>query len=91
LLHNSKANRTENRTFLSRPSKTWVKQSLQWVSLQKGASDATQASGTKPTAERGEHWRRQYVLADHGFSMAEIRTLHTAGGQGRVGGKSTQP
>ena len=90
MLHNSKANRTENRTFLSRPSKTWVKERLQWVSLQKGASDATQASGTKPTAERGEHWRKEYVLAARGFSMAEIRTLHM--GVGRRGwGQSTQP
>ena len=54
----------------------------------KGANETTQALGTKPTAERGEPWRKEHILAARGFPVAEIRTCTHGGGQERGGGRA---
>ena len=74
MIHNSKANRREKRTFLTRPNKTSVKKTEgAWPA--KGPVKPLGASGTKHTAERGPGKEgARFGSSAPGFSVAEIRT-----------------
>lgn len=86
MIHNSKANRRENRTFLIRPNKTSVKETkMSWPA--KGGQYSNWPLGT---AWR-ERWSNKHVLAAPEFSVAEIRTCTYGGGQQGVGGKAPKP
>lgn len=88
MIHNSKANRRENRTFLRRPNKTSAKETkMSWPA--KGADAANWASGTEHTTRR-ERRNNKRVLAAPEFSAAERRTC-TYGGWAAEGGESAQP
>lgn len=47
--------------------------------------------GVQNKLRGGKRERREHVLAASEFSVAEIRTCTYGGGQGRAGGKNTQP